>query len=104
DVRSYSNVDGPPVETKIFIPNAFTPDGNSINEGFRPDGIYIASYTMKIYNRWGEKVYEGDACMNAWDGTYLGANAQEGVYAYLVDARGSDGKVYRFTGDVTLLR
>lgn len=104
DIRSYSNVDGPSVECKIYIPNAFTPDGNALNDGFRPDGIFIASYTMKIYNRWGQKVYEGNTCMNAWDGSYLGADAPQGVYAYLVDAKGVDGKVYRFTGDITLLR
>lgn len=104
EIRSYSNVDGPAVETKIFVPNAFTPDANELNDGFRPDGIYIASYVMKIYNGWGQKVYEGDTCMNAWDGNYNGEKAPQGVYAYLIDATGVDGKKYRFTGDITLLR
>jgi gliding motility-associated-like protein len=104
EIRSYSNVDAPPVVTKVFIPNAFTPDANGLNEVFKPQGIYVASYTMKIYNRWGEKVYEGSECENSWDGMYNGAQAPHGVYIYTVDAKGSDGRRYHFRGDVTLLR
>lgn len=103
-LRSYSNVSGPSVETKIFVPNAFTPDQNSLNEVFRPDGIFIAQYTMSIYNRWGEKVYEGNECMNAWNGRFMGEPAPEGVYIYMISARGIDGNMYRMKGDVTLLR
>ncbi|MBS3913599.1 MAG: PKD domain-containing protein [Bacteroidetes bacterium] len=104
EIRSYSNVDGPPIETKIFIPNAYTPDANHLNDVFKPIGIYIASYTMKIYTRWGEKVYEGSECDNSWNGYYNGSLAPNGVYAYLVNAIGADGKRYVFSGDVTLMR
>ncbi len=103
--RSVSNIDDPGVETKVFIPNAFTPNKNALNEIFKPQGIYIYKYSMKIYNRWGEKLYDvPEGCEHGWDGKYMGGEAPEGVYVYQVNVKGTDGKMYPFFGDVTLLR
>ncbi|MBS3913601.1 MAG: gliding motility-associated C-terminal domain-containing protein [Bacteroidetes bacterium] len=52
----------------------------------------------------GEKVYEGGECDNSWNGYYNGTLAPNGVYAYLVNAIGADGKRYVFSEDVTLMR
>lgn len=104
ELRSYSNIDAPPVETKIFVPNAFTPNNNALNETFRPDGIYIAKYNMKIFDRWGSKIYENDECMNSWNGDYNGLPAPDGVYIYIIQAKGSDGRNYNLKGNVTLIR
>jgi len=103
-VLSYSNYSSPSVKTKIFVPNAFSPNQNKLNETFHPTGIFIKKYTMKIYNRWGEKVYDNDQCMNAWDGVYMGKPAQEGVYAYKIVAVGMNNEIFHLAGDVTLLR
>ena len=101
---SVSNVSTPITETKIFVPNAFTPNSNRLNETFQPEGIYIASYTLKIFNIWGEAVFSEHGCSPKWDGNYMGKQAPQGVYAYLILAKGVDGKLYYFNGDVTLLR
>ena len=102
--NSCSNVDDPGVKTKVFIPNAFTPNGNNLNELFKPEGIFIANYTMKIFNRWGEKIYEGQGCGSGWDGIYRSEIVPGGVYVYIVNVKGTDGKWYPFSGDVTVLR
>ena len=92
-------------EEKIFIPNAFTPNGDSVNDSFRVffgDGI-TAIGSIKIFNRWGDLVFDqsGDV---AWDGKFRGKAAQMGVYVYLVRVQLSDGTERSFSGDVTLLR
>lgn len=102
--NSVSNIQDPTTKLKVFIPNAFTPNGNSLNELFRPEGIFIAEYTMKIYNRWGEKVFDGNGCDYGWDGIYNGQNVPGGVYVYLINVRGTDGKLYPFSGNVTVLK
>ena len=58
----------PGVKTKVFIPNAFTPNGNNLNELFKPEGIFIANYTMKIFNRWGEKIFHWNDVNSGWNG------------------------------------
>lgn len=101
---STSNVSRPVAVTKIFVPNAFTPNSNRLNETFQPEGIFIASYTLKIFNVWGEALFSEEGCSPRWDGNYMGKQAPQGVYAYLIIAKGVDGKRYYFHGDVTLLR
>lgn len=91
-------------EIRFYIPSAFTPDQNNLNEGFRPDGVFFYKYDMKIYNRYGQKVYDNDVCLNAWDGRYMDEIAQEGTYVYLITAWDMAGKSYQFRGSVTLLR
>lgn len=103
-IRSYSNYSTPSVEPKIFIPNAFSPNQNRLNEVFSPVGIFIQGYRMQIYNRWGQKIYENDECMNAWDGTFNGDPVADGVFVYKILARGINGEIYNLTGNVTLIR
>ena len=91
-------------DMKLFIPNAFTPDANRLNETFAPKGVYIYSYHLRVYDRWGKKVYDGEVCDNAWDGMLQGEPAPDGVYAYAVDAWDMKGKKYTFSGTVHLLR
>lgn len=91
-------------EIRFFVPNAFTPDANNLNEKFRPDGVFFSGYEMKIFNRWGQKVFDGTECLNAWDGTYENQPAPDGVYAYYIVAKDMGGKSYVFNGTITLLR
>ncbi len=101
---SASNVSKPATVTKVFVPNAFTPNSNRLNETFQPEGIYIASYSLKIFNIWGEELFSETGCSPKWDGNYMGKEAPQGVYAYLIVAKGVDGKRYYYNGNVTLLR
>lgn len=104
NVKSQSNWSEFVPEMKFFIPNAFTPDQNLLNDKFRPDGIYVYSYHMNIYNRYGQKLFEGTECRNSWDGNYEGEPAPDGVYAYYIEAWDMKGKQYNFRGTVHLMR
>lgn len=104
DVISVSNHATFLPEIRFFIPNAFTPNANNLNETFRPDGMYFIGYEMRIYNRYGQKVYEGDTCLNAWNGLYNGEQAPDGVYAYAITAWDLRGRPYHFNGTIHLLR
>ena len=93
--------------TSYHLPNAFTPDGNGLNEGFRGIGFtnLIENFSMEIFNRWGERVFLTDDIEEAWDGTTArtGGLAQEGVYLYVVEYDDPDGPK-QLRGYVTLLR
>ena len=57
-----------------------------------------------IYNRWGQKVFEGTSVKRGWDGTFKGKLQPMDVYTYTLDVIFSDGKKLKKTGDITLLR
>jgi len=92
--------------SQIYMPNAFTPDGNLLNDLY-PDNKYHdigTMYNLKLYNRWGEKIYEGFAPGMNWDGTINGYQAAEGVYIYLISWIGCDNVRRTLYGDFSLLR
>ena len=66
------------------IPNAFTPDGDGLNEDFKPilSGVDVEDYEFFIFDRWGELLFETNNLSNGWDGTYKGENAPLGVYVW----------------------
>ncbi|MCX6290547.1 MAG: gliding motility-associated C-terminal domain-containing protein [Bacteroidetes bacterium] len=86
----------------VFIPNAFTPNGDGINDTFGVKGEGIQNYTLRIFNRWGEVVFESLNPKQQWDGTVKGNPAQSDTYVYKLFAYGSES-VAR-TGSVTLVR
>jgi gliding motility-associated-like protein len=93
------------VVSSFMIPNVFSPNGDGINDLFRVDGIGLASVKAQIFNRWGTKIYEWDAPNGHWDGrTPAGVMAPDGVYFYIIEAKGLDGKEYFEKGHVTLQR
>lgn len=94
---------GPGPET--YIPNAFTPNGDGVNDDFEVFGTTLQSVGMKIFNRWGEKVFDsGDSEWASWDGTYKGVSQPTGVYVYYVELVYLDGKKKYREGSVTLIR
>lgn len=88
----------------LFVPTAFSPDNNGINEVFAPKGTYISRYHIQIFNRWGEKVFDSHECMAGWSGLYMNDICMEGVYLYHIEALGADNKHYNLKGTFTLLR
>lgn len=68
----------------IYVPNAFTPDGNRFNNVFDASTINISKLEVWIFNRWGEVVYKSDAVDFSWDGTYKGLACQDGTYTYKI--------------------
>jgi len=93
-------------EILIYIPNAFSPDGKGTdaNETFRPIVSNSTDYSVQVFNRWGQKMWESDDTEESWDGNSNGAMCMPDVYLYVVKVRNEDGKEYEFTGTVTLLR
>lgn len=88
-------------DCKIFIPNAFTPNVDHLNEKFPPlTECPIKEYMLVIYNLWGEKIYESTSLSNPWDGTYMGKICQNGAYLYRISymqnglRKSSNGQVY----------
>ncbi|MCE2789544.1 MAG: PKD domain-containing protein [Saprospiraceae bacterium] len=96
-----------PVVT-VYMPNAFTPNNDGLNDAFAPVGIFegIRFYSMVVYNRWGELVYETDNVIAGWNGTRqnTGATAPPGVYAYVVTYLDPKGVQQQIKGHCTLLR
>lgn len=96
-------------EFTLFVPNAFTPDEDGINEVFRVQGIDVDEnhFELMIFNRWGEVVYRSDDYNGFWNGSYNnGAHyVPDGVYFYRIETRSKttqDNKVV--TGHVTIIR
>ncbi len=90
----------------FYIPNAFSPDGDGINDTYAPLGDFAAldEYMLIIYNRWGDMIYKTEDPDEGWDGTVDGENAPAGVYIYKVYFKSIWGKEFEKTGSVTLLR
>ena len=88
---------------ELFIPNTFTPNGDEHNELFVIKGRFITSFNMIITDRWGEMVYKTDKIDKYWDGKYLGVMAQQGVYSYVVDIIGDDGRPFSTSGTVNVI-
>lgn len=93
-------------EFTLYIPNAFTPNDDGINDLFNIAGLGIVEVTLNIYNRWGENIYTSTGLENGWNGTVQKDNstAQQDVYIY--DARVKDvfGRTHQQYGRVTLVR
>lgn len=91
----------------VYVPNAFTPDGDGRNEGFLPvvQGIDPAFFDFMIFNRWGELIFRTGQVGQAWDGTHKNMKAKEDVYVWKLKVKSNvDGKKKEFVGHVTLLR
>jgi len=91
-------------ESRVFFPNAFTPDGDNLNNTFKPVGRFFKSYELRIYTRWGEPVFYTTDPQQGWDGTYLGRDAPQGVYVYTAVITDSEGTRFERKGTVHLLR
>lgn len=93
-------------ESKLEMPNAFSPNGDGINDIYKAKDGYqsIIEFHAYIFNRWGQKLYEWDYPAGGWDGKYNGKDVKQGVYFVLVKAKGADGRTFNIRRDVNLLR
>jgi gliding motility-associated-like protein len=97
-----------PVEARIQplldVPTAFTPGRFGANSVIQVQGFGIGKMVWKIYNRWGQLLFETSSTKTGWDGTYKGVVQPMDVYTYTLDVEFTDGKKLRKTGDISLLR
>jgi gliding motility-associated-like protein len=93
-------------EFGIYVPNAFTPDGNGENDIFGPKGFGISAsgYSFRIFDRWGGEIFTSKDINKGWNGTYKGKMVPSGVYIWRVDFTDVNGKKHDQLGKVTILR
>lgn len=93
-------------EPKLYYPTAFTPDGQgpAENEVFKVFGQYLASFELRIFNRWGELLFVTTDINQGWDGRYRGREQPEGTYAFVAYLTDFAGRSFKRSGSVVLLR
>lgn len=69
-------------DLKVYIPNAFTPNSDGLNEFFKPSTLGVDKYTMVLYNRWGQQIYVGNENDNGWDGNMKEKECPQDVYLF----------------------
>lgn len=84
----------------VFIPNAFTPNGDGLNDKFEVKGVGVKTYKLQIYSRWGELIYESDNIEEQWDA----ANIPGGTYVYVIHATTLLDKQIEEKGTVTVVK
>jgi gliding motility-associated-like protein len=91
---------------EAFIPSIFSPNGKGpqSNEKFCVLSDCVAQFKLVIFNRWGQQVFETEDINQCWDGTFNGADASSGAYAYNVYLKQLDGAVLNKTGTINLVR
>jgi gliding motility-associated-like protein len=101
---SFSNVYRFELVMHAYFPNAFSPNGDGMNDEFKVLGKFVEKATLWIYNRWGELIFTSDNLERGWDGTHRGKEAPLGAYTYKAIVQTSDGKQRTLTGTVLLTR
>ena len=89
---------------EIYVPNAFTPNNDGLNDVFIVKGDNVATVHMLIFDRWGEKVFESENADFNWDGTYRGKELNSGVFVYYLKATCfSNNEIIR-KGNITIVK
>lgn len=88
-----------------MVPNAFSPNGDGVNDVFRLEGAtYQSVRAFQVYNRFGQRVFNTMDLTKGWDGTQNGEPCDAGIYHYLIQLDYPDGKKRAYKGDVVLMR
>lgn len=94
-------------EILLYVPNTFTPDGDEFNQqwGIQMSGMDAYNFVIRLYNRWGEIVWESFDANETWDGTFNGTLVQQGTYTWTIEAKdpNNDNK-FEYSGHVLVLR
>ncbi|MEZ4775048.1 MAG: PKD domain-containing protein [Bacteroidia bacterium] len=88
----------------LHVPSGFTPNADGVNDFFKVGYYGIGSLNVKIFSRWGPKIFESDDRDFLWDGTYQGVAVPEGVYVFVITGYGENNLKYERKGTVTLIR
>ncbi len=94
----------------VYVPNAFTPNDDGLNDTFQPKGFGVVKYQMYVFDRWGEKMFQTNDFGTGWNGTKQAKNdvkygiCEEGTYTWLIETTDVFGKSHELKGHVILLR
>ena len=98
----------PRCPTTFYIPTAFSPNGDSVNDEFRVEGFDVLSMEMVILDKWGSAVFQSNDHENDWDGSFNGMSVSNGTYAWALQFRGYDAEGFEIeetmTGTVQVMR
>ncbi|MEJ7625671.1 MAG: gliding motility-associated C-terminal domain-containing protein [Ferruginibacter sp.] len=97
-------VSGKTLPDQIYIPNAFSPNGDGINDILLVYGYTIQKMRMIIFNQWGEKIFESTSQTNGWNGMHKGKTQPSGVYMYVCQITLRDGATVLKKGSINLVR
>ncbi|MBI1220980.1 MAG: PKD domain-containing protein [Bacteroidetes bacterium] len=92
----------PPFE--YFVPTAFTPNADGMNDVFKPVGDnYVIEYEFIILNRWGSRMFSTDDPDQGWDGRFTGKIAESGMYVYIIRVKDIEGQEWKYQGTFMLI-
>jgi gliding motility-associated-like protein len=91
-------------EFSFYIPNAFSPNGDLLNDDFSGIGRGIADYHLLVFDRWGMLIYESHDINKPWDGTYKSRKVEEDVYVYKIDITDIFNAPHHYIGHVSVVR
>jgi gliding motility-associated-like protein len=90
---------------RLYIPSAFSPNNDNLNDFFEIKGNAIDEYHISVYNRWGDLVFQSSSIAQYWDGKINnGQDAAQDAYVYVINLRDSNGKPYEYRGSVTIIK
>jgi gliding motility-associated-like protein len=92
------------INTNVFVPDIFSPDGNGANDLLFVRGLGIEEFTFRVYDRWGQKVFESTSLSEGWDGTFRGKLLNTAVFIYTLDGTYVTGETFSQKGNITLKR
>ena len=99
------SVDTVHAHNELYIPNAFTPNSDGLNDEFKIINLSDEKVIdFRIFNRWGTILYRSGDNHAAWDGKYKGKMQETGVYGYLMKIGYADGSIVTYKGTVMLIR
>lgn len=87
----------------LEIPNAFSPNGDGVNDVWKVSYRSLTDFHCEIFNRNGQRIYGFDDPSDGWDGTWHGKTVKPGVYYYVITATGADGQKYKKSGDINII-
>lgn len=90
--------------TELFVPSAFSPNGDGMNDTFFVYGSCISFMQLEIYSRWGEQVFISTTPANGWDGKWRGKDCESAIFTYVLRGQMDDGTPIEMQGNITLTR
>jgi gliding motility-associated-like protein len=92
-------------EVKIFVPSAFTPNNDGLNDYLKPIPVGIKEFRyFRIYNRWGQLIFDLRSNPKGWDGIFKGAAQSSQVVVWMAEGVGINNVIYKQKGTSTLIR
>jgi gliding motility-associated-like protein len=104
DATTFTGTAENPLGNSLFVPNTFTPNNDGQNDVLYVYGNTVAKMKLRVYNQWGQFLYESLNIQNGWDGTYKGQMQPNGVYVYYLEVEFNDGTKATKKGTITILR